>query len=76
MPLITDDSIEQLADLIAAALKNLNENLIRVTQNAGNALSGVVPTRLLQNQFDLVTVKLTRRATYVETLDKHGGLSS
>ncbi len=72
---VADDTVKQFANLIASALKNLDENLIRVTQDSRYALSRIVSTGLLQNQFDLLSVEMTRGATCVKTLNKHDGLS-
>ena len=71
MSVIPNDTVEQYANLVTSALKHLNENVIRVTKDPGNALSGIIPTGLLENQIDFLHVDLTRRATGVKTLNKH-----
>jgi hypothetical protein len=49
MPIIANNSVEQIADFVATAFNNLYKEVLRSAQQAGDAESGIVLSRLLEN---------------------------
>ena len=73
MPVVPDDGVEDLADLVAPAFQKLDVEVIGHAQYAGDTLPRIVPPRLFEDAVEQGTVHGIDGPAGIEAAHEHGG---